>query len=81
MLKTRKDERAELAFEMVMKLAGGAEKYSVHTQSAIWAECSLNEEIKTLAGMYLVGSSNRAEHNLSRLRAKLFEVFLDRAGK
>jgi len=80
-LKTVKDERAEFAYDLVMKMAGGADKYSVHTLSAIWAECSRNDEIKTLAGMYLVGSSERAERNLSRLRAKLFDVFLDRAGK
>lgn len=81
MLKTVKDERAEFAYDLVMKMAGGADKYSVHTQAAIWAECSRNDEIKTLAGMYLVGSSERAEKNITRLRAKLFDVFLDRAGK
>lgn len=81
MLKTRKDERAEFAFEMVMKLAGGSDKYSVHTLAAISSECYRNEEIKTLAGMYLVGSSERAEKNLNNLKQKLYDVFLDRAGK
>jgi hypothetical protein len=80
-LKTvQKDTRAEFAYEEVFRLAGGEDQYSIHTKSAIWAECYRNEEIKTLAGMYLIGSSERAERNLSRLRAKLYEVFLDRAG-
>jgi hypothetical protein len=72
----QKDIKAEFAYEEVFRLAGGEDNYSVHTKSAIWAECYRNEEIKTLAGMYLVGSSDRAERNLSRLRAKLYEVFL-----
>lgn len=82
MLKTvQKDIRSEFAYEEVFRLAGGIDKYSAHTQSAIWAECYRNEEIKTLAGMYLVGSSERAERNLGRLRAKLLEVFLKGVGE
>lgn len=81
MLKSvQKDIRSEFAYEEVFRLAGGEDKYSIHTKSAIWAECYRNEEIKTLAGMYLVGSSERAERNLTRLRAKLCEVFLQEAG-
>jgi hypothetical protein len=81
MLKTRKDDRAEFAFEMVMKLGGGFDNYSLHTQSAIWAECYRNEEVKRLAGMYLIGSSERAELNLNNLKQKLYEMFLDRTGR
>jgi hypothetical protein len=72
---TRKDVYAEFAFEQTMRLAGGEDKYSVHTLAAIWSECCKNETIKTLAGMYLVGSSERAERNLARLNEKLGEVF------
>lgn len=72
---TRKDTYAEFAFEQAMRLAGGAEQYSVHTLAAISTECYKNETIKTLAGMYLVGSSERAERNLARLDEKLREVF------
>lgn len=73
------NQSAEFAFEQVMKLAGGADKYSVHTQGAIWAECSRNKSLQTLAGMYLVGSSERAEKNLAKLRSEIYRVFLERA--
>lgn len=72
------NQSVEFVFEQVMKLAGGAEKYSVHTQGAIYAECSRNKSLQTLAGMYLVGSSERAEKNLAKLRAEIYRVFLER---
>lgn len=77
-MKTYVDDRAEFAFDQVMKLAGGKDKYSVHTQGAIWAECSRNETLKQLAGMYLVGSSERAERNLTRLNQEIYRIFLER---
>lgn len=73
------NQSAEFVFEQVMKLAGGAEKYSAHTQGAIYAECSRNKSLQTLAGMYLVGSSERAEKNLAKLRSEIYRVFLERA--
>lgn len=72
---TRKDVYAEFAFERVMKLAGGADVYGDSTKAAISSECYKNDTIKSLAGMYLVGSSERAERNLTRLDEKLREVF------
>lgn len=72
---TRKDVYAEFAYERATKLAGGQEVYSTHTLAAIWTECYKNETIKQLSGMYLVGSSERAERNLARLDEKLREVF------
>jgi hypothetical protein len=81
MLKVRTDERAVFASEMLLSMAGGADLYTADTQALVLNECLRNEEIKTLAGMYLVGSSERAEHNLSRLRAKLVEVFTKEIGK
>jgi hypothetical protein len=72
---TRKDTYAEFAFERTMRLAGGADVYGDSTKATIWSACYKNETIKTLAGMYLVGSSERAEHNLARLDAKLREEF------
>jgi len=77
-MKTYVDHRAEFAFDQVMKLAGGKDNYSVHTQGAIWAECSRNETLKQLAGMYLVGSSERAERNLTRLNQEIYRIFLER---
>ena len=77
MLKTRKDQRAEFAFEVVSKMVGGAMEYwvSERTVAMVWAECYNNETIKQLAGMYLVGSSERAEGNLAKLKAELVSVF------
>lgn len=72
---TRKDVYAEFAFERAMKLAGGGDVYGDSTKASIWTECYKNNTIKSLAGMYLVGSSERAELNLSRLDQKLREVF------
>lgn len=72
---TRKDTYSEFAYERAMKLAGGESEYSQFTLAAIWAECYKNETITSLAGMYLVGSSDRAERNLARLDQKLREVF------
>jgi hypothetical protein len=77
-LKTVKNFNAEFAFEETMRLAGGLDKYSAHTQAAIWAECHKNKELQTLAGIYLIGSSERAERNLTRLRAEIYKTFLER---
>jgi hypothetical protein len=74
MLKT-KNYNAEFAFEQAMRLAGSASEYGDSTKASIWAECHNNETIKMLAGMYLVGSSERAERNLARLNDKLRQVF------
>lgn len=72
-------QAVEFAFEQVMKLAGGADKYSDSTKGAIFAECSRNKTIQNFAGMYLAGSSERAEKNLTALRAEIYRVFLERA--
>lgn len=74
-IKQHKDFYAEYAFEQTMRLAGGADVYGDSTKASIWAECHNNAVIKQLAGMYLVGSSERAERNLARLDEKLREVF------
>lgn len=70
-----KDHTAEFAFERAIRLAGGEGEYGDSTKASILAECYKNETIKQLAGMYLVGSSERAERNLARLDEKLREVF------
>lgn len=69
----------DFAFQEVMTLAGGADKYSDSTKGIIFAECCRNKNLQTLAGMYLVGSSERAEKNLAKLRAEIYRVFLERA--
>ena len=68
----------DFAFSYLGTILGGSvEAYfqSASTTANVWAECHKNSEILTLVGMYLVGSSQRAEHNLGRLRAKLISVF------
>ena len=77
-LKTVKNFNAEFAYEETMRLAGGESEYSTHTLAAIWAECHKNKQLQTLAGMYLVGSSERAERNLKNLRAEIYKTFLER---
>jgi hypothetical protein len=73
--KVAKELYAEFAFERAMKLAGGESVYGDSTKASISSECYANAEIKILSGMYLVGSSARAERNLARLDEKLREVF------
>jgi hypothetical protein len=68
---------AEVAYDVLLKMAGGADKYSQNTLGAIWMECLRNKELQHLSGMYLAGSSERAEKNLKALRMKLIEVFLE----
>jgi hypothetical protein len=63
------------AFERAMKLAGGEQEYGDSTKSAIWAEVSTNQEIRSLSLRYLVGDSHRAKLNLERLDSKLIETF------
>ena len=77
MLKARIDERAEFAFDVVSNLVGGAMEYwvSEHTVAMVWSECYNNDTIKRLSGMYLIGSSERAELNLANLKAELVSVF------
>jgi hypothetical protein len=66
---------SEFAYERTLRLAGGADNYSIHTLSAIYAECYKNEEIRQLSKVYLYGSSQLAEKSLARLDAKLSLVF------
>jgi hypothetical protein len=76
-MKRQTDSRGEFAFEVVDKMVGGAVAYwvSERTVAMVWAECQNNDNIKRLAGMYLIGSSERAEGNLARLKAELVAVF------
>jgi hypothetical protein len=71
------DSRGEFAFEVVDRMVGGAKAYWVSEQTVamVWSECQSNETLKRLAGMYLVGSSERAEGNLAKLKAELVSVF------
>jgi hypothetical protein len=66
---------SEFAYEQTLRLAGGADTYSVHTLSAIYAECYNNEEISRLSGYYLFGSSEYAKRNLAKLDEHLAFVF------
>ncbi len=77
MSKQEVDLNGEFAFQILDKLVGGAKKYweSEQTVAFVWRECQRNENIKRLAGMYLVGSSERAERNLANLKNELVRVF------
>lgn len=63
------------AFERVMALAGGEQEYGDSSKSAIWAEVSTNQEIRSLSLRYLIGDSYKAKMNLDRLDSKLIETF------
>lgn len=71
---------AEFAFEELGRMVGGHKEYfeSEQTIAKIWEECHKNERLNTLSGMYLVGSSERAELNLERLHDALTLIFLTR---
>jgi len=72
---TKPDQEAELVFAMVMKLAGSDDYFSEGTKATIWAECRRNAKLRNLAALYLVGSSSRADLNLSRLHTAIIEEF------
>ena len=71
---------AEFAFEELGRMVGGHKEYFVSDQTIamVWKECQTNENLITLAGCYLVGSSERAERNLERLQDALRLVFIER---
>lgn len=73
---------AEFAFEELGRMVGGHKEYFVSEQTIamVWKECHENERITTLSGMYLVGSSERAERNLQKLQDELRLIFITRAG-
>jgi uncharacterized protein YbcV (DUF1398 family) len=75
-----KDFYAEFAFEELGRMVGGHKEYFVSDQTIamVWNECHTNEHLITLAGMYLVGSSERAERNLTKLQDALRLVFITR---
>lgn len=77
MLKPVSDSNGEFAFLILEKLVGGAKNYwgSEQTVAFVWTECQRNAKLKQLAGMYLVGSSERAERNLANLKSELVRVF------
>ena len=76
-----KNYYAEFAFEELGRMVGGHKDYFVSEQTIamVWKECHENERLMTLAGMYLVGSSERAERNLQKLRDELRLVFVERS--
>jgi hypothetical protein len=67
----------EIAFEQLDKMVGGAVRYFVSEQTTAmaWAECQRNARLHKLVGLWLAGSSERAEQNLANLRAELTRVF------
>lgn len=70
-----KDILSEFAYEQTLRLAGGADTYSIHTLAMIYAECYKNEEIRTLSRRYLFGSSEYAKRSLAKLDEHLAFVF------
>jgi hypothetical protein len=70
-----KDIISEFAYEQTLRLAGGADTYSIHTLAMIYAECYKNEEIRQLSKVYLFGSSELAKKSLAKLDEHLAFVF------
>jgi hypothetical protein len=53
----------------------GSERTSHLAMAVITTTCYAHTELQRLAGLYLVGSSERAEQNLANLDALLKQVF------
>lgn len=75
-----KDFYSGFAFEELGRMVGGHKDYFVSEQTIamVWTECHKNERLITLAGCYLVGSSERAERNLEKLQDELRLIFVER---
>jgi hypothetical protein len=69
-----KNTYALFASERALTLLG-KERTSHFAISVITTTCYANTEIQQLAGLYLAGSSARAEQNLANLDALLKQVF------
>jgi len=68
------------AFEEVMRMAGGRDKYSSSTLAMIYEECQTNRQIQELAGCHLVvASPEKSQEYLTRLRSVLELVFFIRS--
>lgn len=74
-LKVTMDTCAKFAYEVAVGMAGGAEKFTSEQLDAMARECANNHNLKTFAGMYLVGASSRAEYNFNNLVGELRRVF------
>jgi hypothetical protein len=75
-----KNTNGDFIFAVLESIVGSAKEYFVSesTVAMVWAECHKNENLITLAGMYLVGSSDRAERNLQKLQDELRLIFIER---
>lgn len=69
------NQYSEFAYEVLMDLIGGESKATSEVLDAMAQVCEMNYNIKTFAGMYLVGSSTRADYNLNNLKSELRRVF------
>jgi hypothetical protein len=68
------------AFEEVIRMAGGRDKYSSSTLAMIYEECQTNRQIQELAGCHLVvASPEKSQEYLTRLRSVLELVFFIRS--
>lgn len=62
----KKDHEAELVYGLALALVG--ENYDQDQKNRLWASCKSDTELRRLSLLYLVGNSDRAELNLSRLK-------------
>jgi hypothetical protein len=74
----QKEIYGDFAFDVLKGMVGGnvsAYFQSETTTAMVWTTCRSNAQIHNLVGMYLAGSSERAELNLTRLQDYLREYF------
>lgn len=74
-LQNKLNEFSLFAYNVAVGMAGGESVLCEEELKKIYDTCAKSERLKTLAGMYLVGDSSRAEHNLKNLKHEVQRVF------
>lgn len=72
-----KNKDAEMAFDMVMKLAGTELAQDEAFQDKVWDKCHADQNIQSLVVRYLVSTSAYAPKALYNLHTRLAEVLLE----
>lgn len=74
-IKATMDSYSMLAYGVAVELAGGEDNLSQEQLDSMAQVCATNQNIRTFAGMYLVGSSERSQYNFNNLLGELRRVF------
>ena len=71
------EKDGQFVFSVLNSIVGDAEKYfgSTGTTAMVYAECLRNEELQSMARMYLYSGSEFAEALMTNLKAKLISTF------